>query len=105
MNLHIGKGVESGDCMTLPYNLLEDKAVHLFVASSMWDTLSVEIDEQIPEGVLKYMILKCKDKEAVLPDRPLSQKELLLLCEMYPDKAGSIRRAHLLNRPIAEVLV
>lgn len=106
MRLSIGSDrLIDNDSMYIPYSLLGDKAVHLFIASSMWDTLVVEIDEKIPEGVLKYMILKCNDKKAILPDRKLTQKELALVCEMYPEKAGSVRRAYMLERPIAELLV
>lgn len=106
MRLSIGSDrLIDNDSMYIPYSLLGDKAVHLFIASSMWDTLVVEIDEKIPEGVLKYMILKCNDKKAILPDRKFTQKELALVCEMYPEKAGSVRRAYMLERPIAELLV
>lgn len=105
MNLYIGNTVQSDtDSMWLPYSLLTDKAVHLFIASNVWDTLTVEVSEDIPAGVLKYMILKCTEKKVILPEHALSAKEVGLICEMFPDKAGGIRRAHMAGRSVTELL-
>lgn len=105
MNLYIGNTVQSEvDSMWLPYSLLTDKAVHLFIASNVWDTLTVEVSEDIPAGVLKYVILKCNEKKVVLPERDLSAKEVGLICEMFPDKAGGIRRAYMAGRPLIDLI-
>lgn len=90
--------------MSVPYSWLENKAVHLYLASNRWDKLEVVFSDEIPEGVLKYITTKIIEKEAILPEGELSAKCVRLLCEMYPDKAGQIRKAVMLKRGLKTVL-
>lgn len=90
--------------MRINYSLLCDKPVHLFIASNIWEKLVVEISDDIPADVLKYVILRCKNREAILPARKLSSHEVGLLCEMYPEKSGLIRKAAMLGRDLASVI-
>lgn len=95
---------EEVDVMTIGYELLSDQPVHLFIASNIWEKLTVKLSEDIPLGVLKYIILRCKEKEVILPTRRLSSKEISLLCEMYPDKAGLLRKMDMLGRDVSSLV-
>ena len=104
MILHISNtpSTEPG-VMTVYPVWLEDKGTHLFIASNIWDKLHVDICEEIPEKVLRYVITKCKAVEVTLPEN-LSEKDVTLLCELYPEKEGQIRKAAMLNRDVSVYL-
>lgn len=98
------KSSNDPNVMRINYGLLFDKPVHLFIASNIWEKLIVEISEEIPSDVLKYIILRCTNREAILPPRKLSSHEVGLLCEMYPEKSGLIRKTAMLGRDLTSIL-
>lgn len=101
MVLHIGnREVADKDTYVVPYRWLNDKSVHLYIASCKWDKLVVDLSEEIPDNCLKYVRLKCNEVIVNLPDRKLTAGELELLCELYEDKAGTIRKAYMLGRDL-----
>lgn len=83
---------------------LTDKPVHLFLASQIWESLTVELTDDIPTDVLKYLAPKCKDIHVTLTDEQVTQHGVKLLCELYPDKAGAIRKAAMLGRDLTSVV-
>jgi len=89
--------------MTVYPAWLEDKGTHLFIASNVWDKLHVDICDEIPEKVLRYVITKCKTIEVTTPEK-LTDKHIALLCELYPHAEGQIRKAAMLNRDISVYL-
>lgn len=104
MNLIIGKtNQDVVNRFHVPIEWLGDKSVHLFIASSMWDTLYVDVTDDIPCDVLKYVVTRCRDIKVVLPE-DLTEHSVELLCELYPDKSGSIRKAYTFKRSVADVL-
>lgn len=105
MTLHISKEHKaSAEEMVITYEWLRDNATHLYVASNSWDRLIVDLSEEIPENVLKYMILKCKNVEVHLPEGKLSPKCINLLCEVYPDRAGELRKANMLGKDLNTIV-
>lgn len=88
---------------TLKPNLLQDKAVHLFIASNEWELLDIKLTDDIPQDTLKYVITKCKDVK-VRKCSTINKHTMHLLCELYPDKAGIIRKNFMLGRDVWEVL-
>ena len=94
---------DNTDVMVIKPAWLSDKGVHLFIASNHWDELEVRMDELIPEGVLKYVIQKCTKRRAVLEGVP-TQHIINLLCEMFPENSGHIRKESMLGRDISKYL-
>lgn len=84
----------------VPYSWLLNKSVHLYLACNKWDKLIVDMSEDIPEGVLKYIIMKSSDKQVTLPAE-ITPKVVVLLCEMYPEKAGTIRKYAMLKKDLS----
>lgn len=104
MNLRIGKiKTEDMSEFFVPFDWLQSKAVHLFIASNIWDTLFVEVSDDIPSDTMKYIRLRCKNIKVVLPEN-ITAQSVNVLCELYPDKSGSIRKAYTLGRSIPDVL-
>lgn len=94
----------SSDTFCVPYLWLQNKSVHLFLACNKWDKLEVVMSEDIPDNVLKYVILKCGEREVFMPSGEVSKRVVNLICEIFPEKAGSIRKAAMLGRDISSVL-
>lgn len=106
MNLRICKEVlREDDCMPIPYSWLTDNGVHLFIASNRWDTLTVELSDEIPSDVLKYVVTKCNNVSVKFTQDDITQKSMDLLCELFPDKAGSLRKAKMLGKNIKSMLL
>ena len=98
MNLYIGiKSGDVKDTMYLKPELLSDKAVNLFLASNIWDKCYEEISNTIPLGVLPYLREKCKEMCPV-KFGDITEHGVDILCEMFPDRAGGIRKDHMLGR-------
>ena len=75
-----------------------DKAIHLYVASNCWDKLSVEITDKLPTGVLDKVVTRCKEVEVMNLPLTLTQRTVELLCELYPEKSGKIRKTYLMGK-------
>lgn len=91
------------DCYTLPNHMLQLKATHLFIASNKWDTINIQITDDVPLGSLHCLSLVCSDINISLPE-VVTDKTVQLVCEALPDKAGTIRRACLQGKSLQEVL-
>lgn len=105
MILRIDEVTSTGsEVFCVPYSWLQNKAVHLFLACNKWEKLEVVMSEDIPDNVLKFIILKCDEKEVFMPSGQPSKRIVNLVCEMFPEKAGSIRKAAMLGRNIKNVL-
>ena len=92
------------DVYCLSTKMLQMKSTHLFIASNLWDSIVIDIDENIPEGCLCNLELICKDIKVNIPDE-LTDKMLHLLVELYPSKSGALRKAYMFKKSIKEVLV
>ena len=87
----------------LATHFLQLKATHLFIASYKWDYICIEIDDCIPEGYLRYLPIVCSNIQVKLPET-LTEHTMALLTEVYPDKAGVIRKAYMLNQSMKGAL-
>lgn len=96
MNLRITKtgprDMLEVNTMDVPIVYLQHQAGHLYLACQQWDKLYVELSEEIPEGTLKHIGSMAKTVEVSIPS-PVTRKIMCLLAELYPDRAGTIRKA------------
>ena len=87
----------------LATNMLAMKATHLFIASYQWDSVLLEVEDIIPIGYLRCLPLVSKDIKVSLPDK-ITDHTMTLLTEVFPAKAGSIRRAYMTGQSLKGVL-
>lgn len=87
----------------LPPNSLKQKGTHLFIKSHEWNTLYIDVTEDIPMGCLKYV---CEYFQSVKADVPngLNDHVVELLAELYPNLSGKIRKAYLFGGDVRELL-
>lgn len=83
--------------------MLQMKSTHLFIASNAWEKISLELEDSIPEGYLRSLHLVCNNIKVKLPEST-TEKTLHLLTELFPDKAGALRRCYMQGRDLREVL-
>lgn len=104
MNLYISD--QPGDPITgtqIHPNLLNNRAAHLVIASVKWQEAWVDVVDEISEGCLTHLNEKCNVIHARVPDHP-SRHQMVLLCELYPDLAGSIRKAFMKGESVNAIL-
>lgn len=77
--------------MDVPVSYLQHQASHLYLACQEWDKLYVELSEDIPEGTLRHIGSMAKSIQVVIPS-PVTRKIMCLLTELFPDRAGTIRK-------------
>lgn len=87
----------------LATSFLKIKSTHFFIASHRWDRIYIELDEDIPENYLSCFSMVSDNIKVRLPEAP-TDKTMKELCELYPDKAGRIRRAYLQGLNYSEVI-
>ena len=92
------------DNFNLGTSMLFMKATHLFIASNYWDTVNIQLTDNIPEGSLRGIHLCGKEIKVQLPNS-LTDKTIRLLTELLPEKAGLIRKSYLQGTDLKEVLV
>jgi hypothetical protein len=106
MRLLIAKEYNPGfneELYTLKTSMLKSTSTHLFIAANRWDAICIELDDDIPETCLCNMNLICENITVKLPEE-ITDKTLRLLCELYPDKSGALRRVYMCKGDIKEVL-
>ena len=92
------------DDYELKPEMLKLNGTHVFIASRMWDSIVIELTEDIPLGSLKYLPSKAKSISVVMPTE-LTSHIVQLCTELYPEKAGTIRKNFLMKGVIlSEVL-
>lgn len=91
------------DCCQLGASMLQMKAVHLFIASNKWDAIEIEVCEDIPEGSLRFLRIVCSDIK-VKVDCDINDKTLRILTDIFPDKAGLLRKQYFTGKSVKEVL-
>ena len=87
----------------LSADMLNIKSTHLFIASNVWDKITVELDDCIQQDNLKCIPMACKDVKVVLPDT-ISAHTIQQLTELFPDKAGIIRKTFMQSGDLKGVL-
>lgn len=91
------------DTCNLATSMLTMKSTHLFIASNLWESITIELDDCIPEGYLTCFKLVCSDIRVKTPEK-VTDTTLRQLVELYPDKAGALRRVFLQGKNVREVI-
>lgn len=79
--------------------MLKFKATHMFIASHRWDSISIELSDNLNEEDVKYLPKASENVYCRLPST-INEKMLSLLCSVYPDKAGQLRLNYMLQKDI-----
>lgn len=94
--------VEGAESMEMTPDTLKHPGTHMFLKAHEWESIEIELTEEIPVGNLKYLHM-CSDNIIVKFDT-VSGHIVKLLCELYPEKAGAIRKAHMMKEDMHAVL-
>ena len=108
MNLYIRENTTHGDINGKDYYLsidsLKYNGTHLFIASNHWEELHITINENISLNILKY-IRMVVDKVIVTIDGEQTKHIMELMCELYPEKSGSLHKAFMMGKDLKGVVV
>lgn len=91
------------DTVNLATHMLQMKSTHLFIASGSWDIVYLELDDTIPESCLFGIHTTTDCIRVKLPD-VITDITVNRLAELFPDKAGMLRRLYMQGKDIREVL-
>lgn len=91
------------DVFVVTPDMINAASTHLFIAANTWDKAIVEIGDSLRLDMLKYIQLGSTPIEVILHD-DLSADDIQRLAHLFPDKAGAIRRAYLMHKPMSEVV-
>ena len=97
------KVVSDLESVVISPTMLRLPTTHLFIASNKWDEAYIELCPEIPEGSLTNLHTVCTSLTVKLPE-DCNEAVMRSLAELYPDKAGSIRKAFLTGRDLREVV-
>lgn len=106
MNLAIEKSYDKRFDETtthLSLDMLVMRSTHLFIASNKWDEIYVELDDKIPERSLLHLPMVTQNIKVKLPDK-ITMETVKLLTELFPDKAGSLRKRFMTDGLVGEVI-
>ncbi len=87
----------------LSTDMLRLNSTHLFIASNMWESIRIEIDGSIPRGTLRKLSTVCEDIKVSVPAH-IDENILHLLTELYPSKAGVLRRTFMQGGDVKGVI-
>lgn len=92
------------DCIYyLEPGMLKMKAVHMFIAKNPWESITVELSDDIPQGAMRFFPTICENIK-VFSFTELTETNLRQLCELYPDKGGKLRRLYFAGGNALEVI-
>lgn len=87
----------------LPPVALQRKGTHLFIKAHSWDSIEVDLTDDIPEGSLIYLHMCTNSLKVNLPTE-ITSHTMRLLCEIYPELKGRIRKTFLTKGDMHDVL-
>ena len=91
------------DVTYISAEMLLSPATHLFLASNTWDSVQVEVCKSLPVDMVQYIAPLSKDIQVQLPD-VVDDHTFKVLLELFPSKAGAIRRAYMCGSPMDKVV-
>lgn len=106
MTLYIKKDYDKSfdeDSYKLSTEMLNIKSTHLFIASNVWDKIVIELDNVIQEGNLRCLSMAATTIKVVLPDT-VTATTVQQLTELFPEKAGIIRKTYMQSGNLKGVL-
>lgn len=75
--------------------MLNEQGPHLFIASTKWDEIRIELCEELPLERIRFLsMLGCPIKVKRIPDMTAYTDHLIVL---YPSLGGALRRCKLSN--------
>lgn len=109
MTLHIvaSRDTNQTDNLTnfyITHAMMQMPSVHMFLASHTWDEVEVDVSDDIPRCTLQYLLIGCKNIHVTHIPEEVTPHTIGLLTDLYPDKAGAIRSAYMLNGNVQEIL-
>jgi len=93
----------SENAFTIDPEMLKFKAVHLFIASHNWEQIEIHLSNRVDPEDIKYLHLVSDNIKTIIP-KDSKQDVLRCLCNIYPDKAGSLRQAYMCNSSLDRVV-
>ena len=107
MNLFITEDKQRQELIDDSFHLSPDrlqyKAVHMFIASNMWDTISIQLSDKVSEEYTKYFPLVSDTILTTIKHKP-TDHDLRCLCNLYPEKSGELRYAFMCGTNLNEVV-
>lgn len=97
------KVVSDLENMVISVGMLQLPTTHLFIASNRWDSAIVEVCTSIPTGTLNNLHTVCEDIKVILPEE-CNEHIMRILAELFPSKAGTIRKSFLLGKNMRGVV-
>lgn len=91
------------DTVNLGIHMLQLQTTHLFIASNKWDEVYIELDDSVPENSLLHINLVTDNIKVKLPEN-VTAPILKQLTELFPDKAGALRRCFMTGQSMKGVL-
>lgn len=103
--IHRSKDVTKPDMetMVISYDMLRTPVTHMFISSNDWEAVYVEVTDDCPDEAFRYIILASTNIFVRVAEH-VSEKCMRILTELFPEKAGAIRRAHLTNSDMRGVV-
>ena len=84
-------------------HMLKLQSTHLFIASNNWDEIEIELDDCIPANSLLHFNMVTDTIKVRLPEE-INQNTVKQLVELFPDKAGVIRKCYMTGGDLRGVL-
>lgn len=104
MNLYItNDAVDSMTGVAIAPELVNNMGTHLVMASRKWDEAYVDCGDEIQEGWLRLLHTQCSKIFPRVPEHP-TRHQMILLTELFPELAGTIRLAFMKGESMYGVL-
>lgn len=91
------------DTAKLSTSMLQFPSTHMYIASNHWDSCTIWLDDSIPANSLLHLGLVADEVKVHLPEN-ITDVTLHQLIELYPEKAGRLRRCFMSGQPLTGVL-
>lgn len=87
----------------LATHMLQLPTTHLFIASNSWEEVYIELDDTIPECSLLHVNMVTDSIKVKLPE-VVNHNTIKQLSELFPAKAGLIRKSFMTGQDMKGVL-
>lgn len=94
---------KENDTYYIPTAMLSMGAVHMFIGYKKWETIYVELSDDIPHGSLRFFPSVCSDIK-VKCTKEINDNIVRQLAELFPDLGGKVRRWYFAKKDIMEVI-
>lgn len=102
MNLYVSKQIQDG--VTIHPDFVSLWLFKAAVINEEWDSLFIELSNDMPRNVLKQISGKFNHIAVQLPE-DITHYTVNLLCELYPSKESNIRKSFYTGEGVENVLL